>query len=803
MVKKSIKYLLSLSVSFFIIAFLLPYGVKPVYGEGEYSSIAISAKYADAFFSPVIAMNDNDELSIEMQFVDFNYVGCLWMGFGVSYGYNNTNPFIHTLPDSTLIAYDFVKYMGDLGTAGSVVQYDNAIGFNVLLLADISIRAKFIYHGDNSEYSLSVKRPEDADFGEIQHATGIKMPANADIGCVFYNAEFRANEFKIGAFYNGVKKPVYVTSQNGEEGALLFNHTVTYVTGTNQTIPASVVHHGKKIGEINRNTTSGKTEEDYFNGVGDDKFYATPAPADPEREGYEFCGWFLEDTFVTPFNMGTDTVGENIVLYAKWEECAYVEVNFITNGGDHMNALMVAKHETMESVVPVRDGYGFLGWYYDIDLEQPFSYSDTLDKNTTLYAKWDGDHTVKFIVDGDTVRFISLNAGENYDNFPTLPDKEGFTSRWSIEKIENISQDIVVEGVYEIIKLTVTFNDDNGNFITSINVDYGDTLNGADLPVVPEKAGYDGRWSIDSIENLKENLTVTAIYEKKQITVTFRATGFDDIVRYVKYSEKLLQIPTCPYVEGKIGRWEVFNSENITENMTVNAVYETKKCEVTFYNANNEIIKTVEVDYGFGIDAAEIPPVEEKQGFTDSGWNIGDFNEIKSDLKVYPVYIIRSLEARYIVDGAFYESVDFVYGGEPILPENPYKTGYEFVAWTDAEGNEVDYRILTDDITLNAKFVKKQYTVKFIVDDSVVKVETVRYGESATEPVLSEEIMKNYSGWDSGFDYITRNTDVNLVKIDDDGGNLQIFAIIGGVLSCSVVTAAVIFIIKRKRKNVS
>ncbi|MDL2309317.1 InlB B-repeat-containing protein [Bacteroidales bacterium OttesenSCG-928-C03] len=48
--------------------------------------------------------------------------------------------------------------------------------------------------------------------------------------------------------------------------------------------------------------------------------YAT-APKNPEREGYDFAGWFTDnDTFINEWDFKTDIVTQNVTLYTKWEE---------------------------------------------------------------------------------------------------------------------------------------------------------------------------------------------------------------------------------------------------------------------------------------------------------------------------------------------------------------------------------------------------------------------------------------------------------------------------------------------------
>lgn len=45
------------------------------------------------------------------------------------------------------------------------------------------------------------------------------------------------------------------------------------------------------------------------------------APEHPNREGYSFRGWFTDDgIFMNEWNFATNTVTENVTLYAKWEK---------------------------------------------------------------------------------------------------------------------------------------------------------------------------------------------------------------------------------------------------------------------------------------------------------------------------------------------------------------------------------------------------------------------------------------------------------------------------------------------------
>ena len=65
-------------------------------------------------------------------------------------------------------------------------------------------------------------------------------------------------------------------------------------------------------------------------------------------------------------------------------------VSFETNGGTKVPDQIVQYGETIvRPDDPVREGYHLVGWYTDIDLQDPWDFdTDTVQGNMTLYAKW-------------------------------------------------------------------------------------------------------------------------------------------------------------------------------------------------------------------------------------------------------------------------------------------------------------------------------------------------------------------------------------------------------------------------------
>lgn len=141
----------------------------------------------------------------------------------------------------------------------------------------------------------------------------------------------------------------------------------------------------------------------------------------PTKNDETFTGWYYDKElkkrvvtdYVEEVELGPSEKDENgcfiapqVTLYAGWAsigEPPSIEggsflVNFITSGGNTMESISVciACSGTSSIPVPKRNGYEFIGWYYDENFiekvneqyleDLTYSYST---KSVTIYAKWD------------------------------------------------------------------------------------------------------------------------------------------------------------------------------------------------------------------------------------------------------------------------------------------------------------------------------------------------------------------------------------------------------------------------------
>src|SRR5690606_1322201 len=103
-------------------------------------------------------------------------------------------------------------------------------------------------------------------------------------------------------------------------------------------------------------------------------------PEDPEREGFVFLGWFLNDEefdFETP-------ITENIILVAKWQDNSTVRsVVFMVDGEEYETVIIEEGSKVVEPAEPTKTGYIFVGWFLG---ENKFDFDTEIIENLELVA---------------------------------------------------------------------------------------------------------------------------------------------------------------------------------------------------------------------------------------------------------------------------------------------------------------------------------------------------------------------------------------------------------------------------------
>jgi uncharacterized repeat protein (TIGR02543 family) len=279
----------------------------------------------------------------------------------------------------------------------------------------------------------------------------------------------------------------------------------------------------------------------------DDNNYATE-PSDPTRTGYTFDGWFTdEDVWTDEWSFTTDTVTEDITLYAKWTINSYT-VTFDSNDGTAVDSQTIDHGGLVtEPSDPTRSGYVFNGWWgYD---EEEFEWNfatETVTENVTLDADWLRLYDVIFNeAGGSTVSDITDVVQGDTITAPTAPTKDGYTFShwewndgyddytWSFasdtvgdDKVTS-SNDIHLTAVWTADQYTITFDSNSGSAVAAITDDYGSDVT---APEEPTKNGHTFEGWYSDVELATEyefttipgeDITVYAKWTVNTYTITF------------------------------------------------------------------------------------------------------------------------------------------------------------------------------------------------------------------------------------------------------------------------------------------
>ena len=111
-------------------------------------------------------------------------------------------------------------------------------------------------------------------------------------------------------------------------------------------------------------------------------------PANPEREGWTFLGWYTDEgTFNNEYNF-TTMPANNVPLYANWQFGVFYEVNYLSNGGTSVSSEFVLDgNYAIRPESPTKNGYSFDYWQTEKNVQWQFE-TTAITSPLTLSAKW-------------------------------------------------------------------------------------------------------------------------------------------------------------------------------------------------------------------------------------------------------------------------------------------------------------------------------------------------------------------------------------------------------------------------------
>ena len=279
-------------------------------------------------------------------------------------------------------------------------------------------------------------------------------------------------------------------------------------------------------------------------------------PVDPEKPGFDFVEWQLNDE---AYDFINTPVTENITLKAVWKEkqgVLHYTVTFDANGGTlstggASQTVKIAKNEKVkEPKAPEKQGFEFNGWHHN---GQPYNFALPVTEDITLVAQWavksgQEEFTVTFdaaggkFSDGKTQREVPVakNGKVTKPADPEMPGSDfvewqlnGAAYDFTSQVTENITLVAVWKKSHEETQYTVTFDSDGGTPVSPQIVKKGEKAN---EPADPKKANYDfvgwnlGKDPYDFKATVEADITLVAQWKEKksgkqQFTVSFDSDG--------------------------------------------------------------------------------------------------------------------------------------------------------------------------------------------------------------------------------------------------------------------------------------
>ncbi len=438
-------------------------------------------------------------------------------------------------------------------------------------------------------------------------------------------------------------------------------------------------------------------------------------------------------------------------------------ITFESNGGTSIEDIEIVKGNLLsEPSTPTKEGNSFAGWYQSEDLITVFDFASEVNKDITLYAKWNyNSYSLKFVdEDGTVLQESDYIYGTNMEQaiVPSEPEKEGYTfSGWDIDIPSYMpASDITVTANYSLNSYNIIIKDFDDAVINTFSFDYGSDLTSFQFPVL-SRVGYTlSGWGANIPETMPTNdLVFKAEYNLNVHTLTFLSEDGTEIYsNNYSYDDSLEGVTV--EAPNKFGYTFTSWGEGIPSSMpdndvTLTALYTANEQTINFYDYDSILIEVVTIAYDTDLSTVELP-VPVREGYTFTGWHSPLPETMPNNGLAYnATYSINEYRVQYLdFDGSvLYEDL-FEFGADlnEITVSNPDRYGYTFEDWDDT----LPTTMPSNDIVINANYDVNTFTISFFdYNDTVVFEETVDYSTNLSTLDIPDPIRLGYTftGWDN------------------------------------------------------
>ena len=600
------------------------------------------------------------------------------------------------------------------------------------------------------DYGTEITAPENpTKEGYTFAGWDTEIPATMPARDMTIQAKWTVNQYTITFVTNGGTAIAPITQDYGTEITAPADPTREGYTfaGWDQTVPGTMPAEDMALSArwtVNRYTITFKDGDKVLSAVTQDYAAAVNAPAAPTKDGYAFAGWDTEIPTTMP--------ARDMTIQAKWTVNQYT-ITFVTNGGTAIAPITQDYGTALTLPTPAKEGYGFGGWYTDLNCTKQFTANTMPAENTTLYAKWNiGEYTLTFDTDGGSaIAPVSQKYGTAV-TAPADPTREGYTFAGWDQTIPATmpARSMTIKARWTVNQYTITFVTNGGTAIASITQDYGTALA---LPT-PTKDGYGfGGWYTD--QNCTKRFTAntmpagnTTLYAKWNIgeyTLTFDTDGGSAVAPISQKYGTAVAAPADPTKEGHtFAGWDTkIPAVMPARSMTIKARWTVNQYTITFDTDGGNAVASITQDYGTAITKPANPV---KAGYTFISWDKTIPNTMPAkDMTVKAQWTVDT-NVKYTVE--FYQQDVVGDGYTLVLSEERYG---ETDTQAELDREKYDYTRFYEHFTVNRSAPGSRHSGTITGDGSLKlkvyydrRVYTVTFEPGDTSATLGDSATKEY-----------------------------------------------------------
>ena len=479
----------------------------------------------------------------------------------------------------------------------------------------------------------------------------------------------------------------------------------------NVTVKGSYIANKYKVTFVADGKVVSETEMEYGASI--------VAPEAPAKEGHTFVGWGNIDKTV-PAHDATYTAEYKVNSY---------KLTYEVDGVTYHSEEIPFGTAIAPLPAPQNEGKTFSGWS-EIPATMPAHDVKVIGSFSS------NSYMVKFVVDGKVIYEKSQAYGSKIV-VPTVEEKEGYTFSGFGDVDETVpAHDVTYNGSYIANKYKVTFVAD-GRVVSETEIEYGAPIVAPEAPV-KEGHTFVGWGNIDKTVPAHD-ATYTAEYKVNSYKLTYEVDGVTYHSEEIPFGTAIAPLP-APQNEGKtFSGWSEIPATMPAHDVRVIGSFSSNSYMVKFI-VDGKVIYEKSLAYGSKI---VVPTVEEKEGYTFSGFGDVDDTVPAHDVTYNGSYIANKYKVTFVADGKVVSETEMEYGAPIVAPEAPVKEGHTFVGW----GN-IDKTVPAHDVVYTAEYKVNIYKLTYILNGNVFAEDSIAYGSIITPREVPDSDKSYFSGWE-------------------------------------------------------